>query len=306
MTNFESLTRPTSQGAAAPVLRYAAFTDQGVGGNPAGVMLDAAGLDDAARLAVAAQVGYSETAFVESAGQKRHYRVRYFSPKAEVAFCGHATIATAVALSERDGPGHLQLDTLAGPIGVQTSATPAGMTATLTSVPTRTRPAEAEELDEALTALRWHHSDLDPHYPVHVAFAGNDHLVLAVRERDRLAALDYDYPALEALMAQCGWTTVHLVWAQRPTVFHARNPFPPGGVVEDPATGAAAAAFGGYLRTLALVDLPSRITILQGVDMGHPSRLVVDIAVGDDFVQVTGTAAPIPSGRTGLEYSRRS
>lgn len=224
--------------------------------------------------------------------------MQYFSPQAEVAFCGHATIATAVAIAERDGPGLLQFSTLAGLIAVQTTADPAGVTAMLTSVPTRTRAAETAELQAALTALRWRGEDLDPRYPAHVAYAGNDHLIVAVRDRARLAVLDYDYPALEELMAQRGWTTVHLVWAENPTVFHARDPFPPGGVVEDPATGAAAAAFGGYLRTLALVDTPARITILQGADMGRPSRLLVDLTAEYDHIQITGTATPIPTDRT--------
>jgi PhzF family phenazine biosynthesis protein len=283
------------ENSSRPVLRYAAFTDHHRGGNPAGVVLDAAGLDPADRLAVAAGVGYSETAFVEAQDRPGDYRVRYFSPRAEVAFCGHATVATAVALADRDGPGLLHFATPAGAITVATAATPEGMTATLTSVSTHTRPVEAGELGAALAALRWQHGDLDPRYPAHVAYGGNDHLILAARERAHLAALDYDYPALDALMTERGWTTVHLVWAESPTVFHARDPFPPGGVVEDPATGAAAAAFGGYLRALALVDLPARITILQGADMGRPSRLLVDVASDDDRVKVTGTAALISS-----------
>lgn len=298
MSDVDDIARPLLPAPAARVLRYAAFTDRGSGGNPAGVLLDAAGLDDGVRLAVAAQVGYSETAFVEAEGGDGKYRVRYFSPQAEVVFCGHATIAAAVAIADRDGPGLLQFSTLAGWVAVQTSVTSDGATATLTSVPTRTRAAQVEELDAALAALHWHHGDLDPRYPAHVAYAGNNHLVLAVRERSLLSALDYDFPTLGALMAQRAWTTVHLVWAESRTVFHARDPFPPGGVIEDPATGAAAAAFGGYLRTLGLVDLPARITILQGADMGHPSRLLVDLSTGDDRVQVTGTAAPIPTDRT--------
>ncbi len=245
MADIDDPTRPPRRTPASTVLHYAAFTDHGSGGNPAGVVLDAAGLDDGARLALAAQVGYSETAFVQAADADGQYRVRYFSPQAEVAFCGHATIATAVAIAERDGPGLLQLLTLAGPVAVQTSADAGQITATLTSVPTRTRVAETEELHGALSALRWRSEDLDPRYPAHVAYAGNEHLILAVRERARLGALDYDYPALEKLMAQHGWTTVHVVWAESPTVFHARDPFPPGGVVEDPATGAAAARLAG-------------------------------------------------------------
>jgi PhzF family phenazine biosynthesis protein len=276
----------------AEVLRYAAFTKDGTGGNPAGVVLDARGLDDAARLAIAAEVGYSETAFVEPTTAEDRYRVRYFSPRAEVAFCGHATIATAVALAERRGRGELHFDTLAGPIPVATEVSDSGVTATLTSVPTRTRPVENGELHAALRALRWDQDELDPRYPPHVAYAGNDHLILAIRDRRRLAELDYDYDALSALMAERSWTTLHLVHAHTPMLFAVRNPFPPGGAVEDPATGAAAAAFGGYLRALSLVELPARVTLLQGEDMGRPSRLLVDIAA-DERVRVTGGASPL-------------
>lgn len=290
MTETDALAHPLP----AEVLRYAAFTsEQGRGGNPAGVVLNAAGLDEAARLAVAAEVGYSETAFVEETGVPGHYRIRYFSPLAEVAFCGHATIATAVAIAERRGVGTLEFETAAGPVPMRTEASASGFTATLTSVPSRTRQVGTDELHAALAALRWTAEDLDPRYPAHVAFAGNEHLVLAVRDRDRLAVLDYDYPALDTLMARTGWTTVHLVWAESPTSFHARDPFPPGGVVEDPATGAAAAAFGGYLRALGLVELPSRVEIRQGEDMGRPSILLVDVPADDDRIAVTGTAAPI-------------
>jgi PhzF family phenazine biosynthesis protein len=271
------------------ILRYAAFTEAGSGGNPAGVVLGADDLDDGARLSIAAAVGYSETAFVDGPAAASTYRVRYFSPLAEVDFCGHATVAAAVALGERGATGVLTFETRAGRIEVRTD----GGTATLTSVPTRTRPAAQDELDAALTALRWSRADLDPRYPVHVAFAGNDHLILAVHDRRTLAGLDYDYPALAALMAERRWTTVHAVWAESPTLFHARDPFPPGGVVEDPATGAAAAAFGGYLRDLLLTEVPARVTVLQGVDMGRPSRLLVDVAADDARVRVTGAASAI-------------
>src|SRR6266545_5638303 len=112
------------------VLRYAAFTTDPAGGNPAGVVLDASGLDDETMQAIAADVGYSETAFVtEEAGGVRP--VRYFSPKAEVPFCGHATVATAVALAERIGPGELVFSTKAGLVPVTVDD---NMRATLTSV----------------------------------------------------------------------------------------------------------------------------------------------------------------------------
>lgn len=276
------------------ILRYAAFTDHGRGGNPAGIVLDATGLHDDEMLAVAADVGFSETAFVLPGPDA--LGIRYFSPQAEVAFCGHATIATAVALAERDGPGTITLHTRAGLVEVRTASGPDGTTATLTSVPPRTRPADPATVERALAALGWDAEDLDPTYPVHVASAGVDHLVVAAREHETLATLDYDFDALGALMAEQGWTTVHAVWAESATLFHVRDPFPPGGVVEDPATGAAAAAFGGYLRALGLVTPPCRVTLLQGTEMGRPSRLLVDIDAGDGGIQVTGAAAPMEGG----------
>ena len=280
------------------VLRYSAFTDGGQGGNPAGVVLDAASMTPAEMLDVARGVGFSETAFLV-AGDDGQAAVRYFSPVAEVAFCGHATIATAVALADRRGPGLLRLRTEAGPVPVRTTRTPDGIVATLTSPPTSSVPAETEIVDRLLHALRWSRADLDPTYPVHVADAGNRHPVVGVAGLERLAGFDYDYDELAALMAEQGWTTVHAFWAESRDVFHARNAFPPGGVVEDPATGAAAAAFGGYLKCLYGDDVPRRVTILQGHHMGRPSRLVVDIDPASPTVDVAGTATEMPADADG-------
>ncbi|MFG2289537.1 PhzF family phenazine biosynthesis protein [Streptomyces sp. NPDC048595] len=288
----------TASAPALDVLRYSAFTADPAGGNPAGVVLDAEGLDDAEMLAIADQVGYSETAFVTASDPvARRYRLRYFSPRAEVAFCGHATIATAVALASRAGTGELLFDTPAGEIRVGTAADGDGpVRATLTSVPAHSRPAADTEVEPVLRALGWSRDDLDADLPPHVAFGGNEHLVLAVAGRARLAALDYDFDALHEIMRRHGWTTVHLVHRAAPDRldFHARDPFPVGGVVEDPATGAAAAAFGGYLRTLGLVTEPLRIHIRQGEDMGRPSDLFVDVHPDDARIRVTGQAVPLP------------
>ena len=291
----------------AEVLRYAAFTSEGRGGNPAGVVLDAGTLTDGQMLAIARAIGYSETAFVTSSlagtpGMRGRgsgvdhlaAAVRFFSPVAEVAFCGHATVATAVALAERSGPGWLRLTTAAGPITVETRVEEGDLVATLTSPPTRTCPVEPTALDEALDALRWTRDDLDRRYPVHVAFAGNQHLVLGVRDRGTLARLQYDFPRLARLMAREQWTTAHLFWSESATRFHVRNPFPPGGVVEDPATGAAAAAFGGYLRALGLVSVPGRLVLHQGHELGRPSSLLVDLERDSDTVKVTGRATRLP------------
>jgi PhzF family phenazine biosynthesis protein len=93
-------------------------------------------------------------------------------------------------------------------------------------------------------------------------------------------------------MAARDWTTVQLVWREDAATFHARDPFPPGGVVEDPATGAAAAALGGYLRELGLVQAPATLTIHQGDDLGRPSLLRVDVPPRGG-IRVSGTAVPL-------------
>ena len=85
---------------------------------------------------------------------------------------------------------------------------------------------------------------------------------------------------------------MQLVWRESADRFHARNPFPPGGVVEDPATGAAAAAFGAYLRELASSSRPRRVTIHQGDDIGRPSLLRVDCRPSGG-IRVSGTAVPL-------------
>ncbi len=116
------------------ILRYAAFSGDPAGGNPAGIVLDAADLDDASMQRIAADIGFSETAFLVPTGPVTA-RVRYFAPIAEVPFCGHATIASAVARAERVGVGALTLDSPVGPIEVTTVDGPNGIVATLVSVP---------------------------------------------------------------------------------------------------------------------------------------------------------------------------
>ncbi|MEV6281248.1 PhzF family phenazine biosynthesis isomerase [Kribbella sp. NPDC051770] len=273
------------------LLHYTAFSTDPAGGNPAGVVLDAAGMSDAEMLAVAAEVGYSETAFLMSGAADGAIPIRYFSPQAEVPFCGHATVATAVALAERVGPGELTFATPAGVVPVVVEQGPDGLRATLTSVEPYVEAAG--DVSEALALLGWQSDQLDAALPPRVAYAGARHLVLAAATRERLAALEYDFDGLRAYMLEHDLTTLQLVWRESPTVFHVRDPFPVGGVVEDPATGAAAAAFGAYLRELGLAHPPATIQLRQGDDLGRPSRITVELRDDDNRVRVSGYAVPM-------------
>ncbi|MGW6589428.1 MULTISPECIES: PhzF family phenazine biosynthesis protein [Streptomyces] len=275
------------------VLRYTAFSADPAGGNPAGVVLDAAGLDEERMLAIAAELGYSESAFLTERTGEGAYTIRYFSPKAEVPFCGHATVATALALAERDGPGALEFTTPAGLVPVSVAQEAGTLVATLTSVAPHVEETAEADLTEALAALNWAAADLDPALPPRIAYAGARHLVLAAATRERLAELDYDFARLEALMRRLDLTTLQLVWREGPEVFHVRDPFPVGGVVEDPATGAAAAAFGAYARELGLVPAAAVLTLHQGADMGRPGTLTVELRAGDARIRVSGTGTRI-------------
>lgn len=272
--------------------RLAAFATTADGGNPAGVWIgDSLPANDEMQR-IATEVGYSETAFVAPRSGARR-TIRFFSPVAEVSFCGHATIATGVVLGGASGEGTYQLATAIGDVPVSVRRTSEGAwNASLTSVDTLHEPASPNLLGRALSFLGWNEDELDNTIPPARAWAGAWHLILAAATRERLARLHYDFDALRDLMLEHDLTTIQLIWRESTELFHARDPFPVGGVVEDPATGAAAAALGGYLRDARLIGTPTNITIRQGVDMGRPSTILVEIPPAGGII-VTGTAVPI-------------
>jgi PhzF family phenazine biosynthesis protein len=282
------------QTSATPVLRYAAFTIDPRGGNPAGIVLDASHLDDDTMQRIAADVGYAETAFVVEpavGGDERRSRLRYFSPMAEVPFCGHATIATAVAMGERLGDGTFHFDTPVGAIAIETSSADGTLTAAFTSIEPRVTPLADDTLDTLLGLLGVDRSALHPDYPPLVSDAGNRHPVIVFAERDAFDGFRFDPAEMRALMDAQGWAgTVTTLRRIAPDEFEARNLFPVGAITEDPATGSAAASVGGYLRHLGAA--PARIVIHQGSHVGRPSLLTVDIPA-EGGVVVGGAAVSI-------------
>ncbi|WP_342657894.1 PhzF family phenazine biosynthesis isomerase [Sphingomonas sp. NY01] len=278
-------------GMEVDVQRYAAFAVGNQGGNPAGVVIGAALPTVESMQAVAADVGYSETVF--AARQGSEFRVRYYSPEAEVQFCGHATLALGAALADRYGDGIFQLALNSAQITVEGRRTADGAWAALQSPPTSSRAASSAMVTTALDLFSYAQDDLDPRLSPAVAHAGLDHLVIALKDRTALSAMHYDLGAGREFMRREGIGTVSLIYAETATVFHARNPFAIGGVYEDPATGAAAAALAGLLRD---VQWPhgGKIRISQGEDMGQPCELVAEITdVAGESIRVSGLAYPM-------------
>lgn len=261
------------------IRRYATFSDDPAGGNPAGVVLNAAGMSDRRMQQIAAEVGYSETAFVTGAiaANGPHVPIRYFAPDLEVNFCGHATIATAVAIGEVAGQGTYTLATNVGPVPITARREGERAVGSLRSPEVDCFPLEPSLLTSLLAALGWSSDDLDPGLPPAIGHGGNRHPVLVAGNLQRLATLAYDFVSLQRLCRAHDWVTVQLVAATGPGTWRARDPFPWGGVVEDPATGAAAAAFAGYLRSHGRACTGDRFVVEQGVEMGRPSRIEVEL-----------------------------
>ena len=241
--------------------------------------------------ATAAKIGYSETVFAAPEGDR--WRVRYFAPTMEIPFCGHATIALGAALATGRGDGVFPLRLNRGWMSVEGHRAGNLYAAAFQSPPTRSQPAAAATLAEALDLFSCSKDDLDERLPPAFIEAGARHLLLGLRSRATLAAMRYDLEEGAQLMRELGLATISLVHSENSALFHARNPFAAGGVYEDPATGAAAAALAGYLRAL---HWPHRgvIEIRQGDDMRVPCRLRAEIPLKvGAAVKVSGTVRPI-------------
>ena len=270
------------------VKRLAAFADGDQGGNPAGVLITDAHPNETEMQRIAAAVGYSETAFAMPQGDA--WRVRYFSPESEVPFCGHATIALGAALALKHGNGVFELKLNQVDITVEGKNHGGKLYAALQSPPTHSSLMSAALLEEVLALFDYVHDDLNAQIPPARVNGGDDHLAICLNSRAALGSMHYDLAAGRELMNREGVITILLAYAETPRRFHTRNPFASGGVYEDPATGAATAAFAGYLRDL---DWPhgGSIEIIQGEDMGMRSRLRADFGVEPGgSVRVSGSA----------------
>ncbi|WP_248152550.1 PhzF family phenazine biosynthesis protein [Microbacterium aoyamense] len=275
------------------ILRYAAFSSHSDGGNPAGVVLDASGRDDEWMQRIAADVDYAETAFVTGEAEDGSIVIRYFSPIAEVPFCGHATVATAVALAERGRTGSIRFATSVGPVEILVSRDSQGIRAAFTSIPPTVTNLADDALAEILHLLGLTPDALDPELPPRIANAGNPHPVLAIADRAAFDGFAFDPDSARALMDARGWpATITVIHRSADDRFVARNIFPVGRITEDPATGSAAAAVGAYLREIGAVNVPSRIVIEQGAHVGRPGLLTVDIPASGGIV-VSGHAVAI-------------
>lgn len=270
------------------VEKISAFSYKNKGGNPAGVLISNKMLSDQKMLEIAKEVNYSETAFLVKDNDS--FRIRYFSPETEIAFCGHATIASGFILGQKFGLGIYELILNDGKIQIEVSENNNKIFTSINSVKTYTFDIEEEYINNIIDAFSFSKNDLNEKYPIKVSFSGINNLILFVKNKKTLQEMKYDFEEVKELMISKNIVTINILWEENENLFHSRNAFAYGGIYEDPATGSAAIALGEYLRSMG-IKKSGEIQILQGFDMQQPSQLFVSFGdIPNDSIKVSGAS----------------
>ncbi|HXF52280.1 MAG TPA: PhzF family phenazine biosynthesis protein [Dehalococcoidia bacterium] len=285
------------------VLQVDVFTTTPLKGNPLAVLPDARGLDAATMQAIAREMNLSETAFVfPSTDAAADYRVRFFTPAAELPFAGHPTIGTAHALLEtgvlvRPGetPFTLQQETAAGTLPIEVEGEGADRWFTMTQPTPVFRPTPP--LAELAQALRVSERDIAGE-PATVA-VGVAWVVVPLRSLEVVRGLAPDLDAIARMDGVAG-VTVFSPEAEDPGCrVRVRSFAPREGIVEDPVCGSGNGCVGAYLATTGMLGPPPlRYVAEQGVEIGRDGRVRVSVEGVDGAlrVRVGGQAVTVLDG----------
>jgi trans-2,3-dihydro-3-hydroxyanthranilate isomerase len=291
------------------------FTDQPFGGNPLAVFLEAQGISDARMQQVARELNLSETVFVLPPADPRHTRqLRIFTPATELPFAGHPTVGTAFVLAAT------------GEVALTGATTSVVFEEGVGPVPVTIRAVEGRPVFSELTAAKL--PEVGPAVPSVGELAemlslapedlldgplGTDHpeavscgvpfLYVPLRNRDAVRRARVRIDRWEALLSGF-WATEVYVFARDPELpgsqIRSRMFAPRMGIVEDPATGAATASFGGYLAARSPERYGTlRWVIEQGFEMGRPSLLHLEVDKRDGAVtavRVGGASVLVSEG----------
>ena len=273
------------------VEKISAFSYKNEGGNPAGVLFTNKMLSEQEMLKIAKDVNYSETAFLVK--QNNSFRIRYFSPETEIAFCGHATIASGHSIGDKFGLGTYELILNDGSIQIEVGEKNSESYISINSMKTYSKDISEDYFNTIIDEFSFNKDDLNKKYPPKISFSGNNHLIVFLKDIEKLQEMKYDFIKVKALMEKENIVTINILWEENKNLYHSRNAFAYGGVIEDPATGSAAIALGEYLRNTG-IKKSGNIVILQGFDMNKPSQLFVNFTnAPHSSIKVSGTARVI-------------
>ncbi len=297
------------------------FTDVAFGGNQLAVITDARGLTDEQMTALTREFNYSETVFILPPDDPKHTRrVRIFTPGSELPFAGHPTVGAAFVLAAT-GDIHLDgdetrivLEEGVGPVPVlirSKNGKPYFTQLTAARIPERGPLSYDVATIASVLSLSVEDIDVNGPYQIEGVSVGVPFLFVPIRDLAALGRAKVNRDLWEKEL-KTSWATEIFAFTEKEesigrkgvsngdAILQARMFAPSMGILEDPATGSAAAAFGGYLawrcdRTDGMV----KYTVHQGVEMGRPSKLCVeaDLVAGEvRAVRVGGASVMIASG----------
>lgn len=268
------------------------FAKDNMGGNLAGVVLDADHLSDAQMLNIANQVGFSETAFVHKSN-KATFKVRFFTPNSEVDLCGHATIATFSLLRSRGliGNGIFSQETKAGILNITVDHDNVYMNQIL--------PKYYDILDKAEIAdsLNLSSNDFLTNLPAQIVSTGLKDVIVAVKSIKILSSIHPDFEKISELSKKYNIIGYHVFSLETKfgSTAHCRNFAPLYDINEESATGTSNGALACYLYNYGVIikERSSELVFEQGYSIGKPSEILVRLKIKKDKISevlVGGTA----------------
>ena len=284
-----------------------AFTETTFGGNPAGVVLLPDGADfpsDEVMVKTAAELRYSETAFIKILGPKE-FQVRYFTPAAEVDLCGHATIGSFCALAHlgiiSDGDTVIN-HTLAGDLDINVSDGFVMMDmATPEDIATMDDPAAIDELYTIMGAK--YDADKIGLIPKMIS-TGLPDIMMPLATQEDLNAMEPDMKALSALSERYNVVGVHAFTldAEEGVTAHARNFAPLYDIDEEAATGTSSGAMTYYFYLNGIIGDSADCKFIQGEKMDRPSAILSQLraADGEVKIKVGGSAVVLAEGEINI------
>jgi len=268
------------------------FTSERFGGNPLAVFPRAEELYPELMQRFAAELNLSEATFVmPSTRRDCDYRVRIFTPRGEIPMAGHPTIGTAFVLSHGD---RVVFEEGVGPIPVERATTPAGAPMWRMTQPRPRFGPCLEDRSAIAAALGLEPSELETKLPIYPVSTGLPFVMIPLRDLEALARVRLQSERWMTLVEPAEDLSAFPFVQIAPTRFRCRMFAPWAGILEDPATGSAAGPLGAYLVAQGVIPAgtPTRLECEQGVEMGRPSRL---------YVEIDGTASDISAVRVGGE-----
>lgn len=262
--------------------KLGSFTQNISGGNPAGVVVEAEGLTEQQMQQLAGIIGYSETAFVTKSSLA-DFKVRFFTPCAEVDLCGHATIATFSLMKQKGlvSEGEYTQETKAGILKIVIKGDTVYMQ--------QANPQFFECIDpaELLSCLGVHHEDFDAQLPIQVVSTGLRDIFVPLKDEKTLRDLKPDMEEITKISQKYSASGIHafVLAPQGNRVATCRNFAPLYGIPEESATGTSNGALACYLQKHGVLMNPEKEMFFeQGTYMNKPSVIKAKLILKQDAV----------------------